>query len=119
MNDKRTTMADLNAEYAAKGWPTIDHRKADYCYQPCRFGLHVCGEHPDGMNFLTVANFPTRGSASARELFDRAKAEFAVADGEDGDLVVDLMLNSDCEEDFTMNRQMLDRLRVLASEPQS
>lgn len=115
MNEVRTTLDDLHKEYVAKGWPPIDPRKPDYCYQPCRFGLHVCGEHPDGMNCLTVANFPTRGSASARELFDRAKAEVAVADGEDGDFVVDLMLNSECEEDFTMNRQMLDRLRSIAS----
>lgn len=107
---------DLHAEYVAKGWPTVDHRKPDYCYQPCRTGLHVCGKHPDGMNALSVANFPTRGVRSARELFERAKAECAVPEGDDGDLVVDLMIDHDCDEDFSMNRQMLARLVEIAGE---
>lgn len=106
-------MSALYEEYAAKGWPTINPRSPDYCYQPCRFGLHVCGYHPDGMNCLTIANLPVRNAAEARALFDRAKAELAAADGEDADFVVDLQIDHDHEEDFMMNRQMLNRLLAM------
>lgn len=105
---------ELHREYVAKGWPTVDHRKPDFCYRPCRFGLHVCGEHPDGINALTVANFPTRDEDSALAFFEAARAELAEPEGSDSDLVVDLMTDHDCEETFSMNRQMLDRLAHLA-----
>ncbi len=106
-------MVALYEEYAAKGWPTIDPRSPDYCYQPCRFGLHVCGHHPDGMNCLTVANVPTPDAATARALFDRAKAELSAVDGDDADFVVDLQIDHDHDEDFMMNRQMLARLLAM------
>ncbi|WP_295228028.1 hypothetical protein [uncultured Brevundimonas sp.] len=105
----------LNAEYAAKGWPLIDPRSPDYCYQPCENGLHVCGFHPDGNNFLTIANVRVRSADEARALFDRAKAELATPEGDDGDFVIDLQMDGECSEDFQMNRQMLDRLMSLAS----
>lgn len=105
----------LNAEYAAKGWPLIDPRSPDYCYQPCVNGLHVCGLHPDGDNFLTIANLAVRTPQEARALFDRVKVEIACTPGEDGDFVVDLQTDGDCEADFPMNRQMLDRLRILSA----
>lgn len=100
----------MNAEYAAKGWPLIDPRSSGYCYQPCVNGLHVCGFHPDGNNFLTIANIKVRSPAEARVLFERAKAELGEPAGSDGDYVVDLQMEGDCCEDFMMNRQMLDRL---------
>nr|WP_313425317.1 hypothetical protein [Brevundimonas diminuta] len=106
----------MNVEYAAKGWPLIDPRSPDYCYQPCENGLHVCGFHPDGNNFLTIANITTRSPQEARALFDRAKAEFAVEPGTEGDFVVDLQQDDGCCEDFQMNRQMLDRLMALQAE---
>ena len=104
----------LNAEYAAKGWPLIDPRSREYCYQPCTNGLHVCGFHPDGNNFLTIANVRARSADEARALFDRAKAELATHEGEDADFVIDLQMDGECSDDFRMNRQMLDRLTSLA-----
>lgn len=106
----------LYAEYAAKGWPSIDPRSRDYCYQPCRFGLHVCGHHPDGVNCLTVANIQTLTREEAIALFKRANAELAATE-EDADFVVDLQLDYDCEADFMMNRQMLDRLVAMGERP--
>lgn len=109
------TMWDkLDTEYRAKGWPTIDPRKSDYCYQPCENGLHVCGFHPDGDNFLTIANVRVRSADEARALFDRAKNELSTPDGEGGDFVIDLQMDGECSEDFMMNRQMLDRLKALS-----
>lgn len=83
-------------------------------YQPCRNGLHVCGESADGERPVTVANFPTRSAAAARALFEQARAEVACADGEPDDLIVDLMIGRDCDTDFPMTRQMLSRLESLA-----
>ncbi len=108
---------ERNIEYAAKGWPLIDPRSPDYCYQPCENGLHVCGFHPDGNNFLTIANYPTATEEDARVLFERAKAELATPPGEEGDFVIDLQIDGSCGEDFWMNRQMLDRLAALATQP--
>lgn len=105
---------DIYAEYDAKGWPSIDPRRADYCYQPCNLGVHVCGQHPDGDNCLTAANYPRRSVSAARSLFDLAKAECAIAPGEPRDLVVDLMVDGDIVDDFLMSRQMLERLTALA-----
>ncbi len=110
----RRLEGDLEREYRAKGWPVVNPYSRDYCYRPCRFGLHVCGHHPDGMNCMTIANFPTRTAAEAVALFEAAKAELAEPEGEDGDFVVDLQIDHDCECDFMLNRQMLARLEVLA-----
>ena len=106
----------MNIEYAAKGWPLIDPRSPGYCYQPCENGLHVCGFHPDGNNFLTIANVLVRTEQEARDLFDRAKADLASPDGEDGDFVVDLQIDGGCSDDFRMNRQMLDRLIAMGGD---
>lgn len=105
----------LNIEYAAKGWPLIDPRRSDYCYRPCQNGLHVCGFHPDGNNFLTIANVAVRSADEARTLFIRAKEELGLPEGEVGDFVIDLQLDGDCDEDFQMNRQMLDRLIAMGA----
>lgn len=99
----------LNVEYAAKGWPLIDPRASGYCYQPCDTGVHVCGFHPDGNNFLTIANFKARSAEQAREIFETAKADLA-GTKEDGDFVIDLQIDGSVEGDFYMSRQMLDRL---------
>lgn len=107
------TWDQLDAEYRAKGWSTIDPRKRDYCYQPCRFGIHVCGHHPDGQNCMTILNIPTRTFAEAEALFQTAMADLAEPAGQEADYVVDLQNNYDCERDFMMNRQMIDRLRAL------
>lgn len=82
----------------------------DYCYRPCRHGLHVCGIHPDGVNCMTVANFPVRSAAAAKAPFEEAKQRFASRDDEPDDLVVDLQRDWDCEEDFVISRQMLQPL---------
>lgn len=98
--------------FAAAPHLGTDPRAADYCYTPCEHGLHVCGFHPDGENFLTVMNLPVLTAAQARALFDAARADVAGEDS-DRDLVVDLMQHGACEEDFSMNRQMLERLALL------
>lgn len=85
-------------------------RKDDYCYQPCQLGLHVCGMHPNGDDFLTVANLPVETPAKARALFDLAKANLASADDQPRELVIDLQNDFDTVEDFPMSRQMLERL---------
>ncbi len=110
----RAEARELEREYLAKGWPSINPFSRDYCYTPCRFGLHVRGHHPGGMNCLTIANFPTRTAAEAEALFEAAKAELAEPEGKDADFVVDLQLDHDCERDFMMNRQMLSRLEAIA-----
>ncbi|KAK0351726.1 hypothetical protein LTR94_023822 [Friedmanniomyces endolithicus] len=84
---------------------------------PCENGLHVCGFHPDGKNFLTIANYPAATEEDARALFERAKGELATPPGEEGDFVIDLQIDGSCGEDFWMNRQMLDRLAALATQP--
>lgn len=104
------------AEYAAKGWPSIDPSSPDYCYRPCKTGVHVCGQHPDGDNCMTVLNLPAPSPAEAIALFSKAKAELAEAENADTDFIVDLMINGDCDCDFPMNRQMLERLRALAAQ---
>lgn len=109
---------EMAAEYEAKGWPSIDPYSQDYCYQPCLYGVHVCGPHPDGINCLSEANFPALNEKGARALFAKARAEFEARDGEPDDLIVDLMIDGDILEDFPMSRQMLGRLR-LALEGQS
>ena len=86
-----------------------DHRRPDYCYDPCRQGLHVCGHHPDGVNCLTVVNLPVRTEREARALFEAAK-QFACAEGEPDDYVIDFQIDWSVEEDFLMSRQMLDPL---------
>lgn len=86
-----------------------DPRRSDYCYAPCENGLHVCGRHPDGVNCLTVVNLPVGTEHEARALFEAAK-QFACADGEPDDYVVDFQLDWSVEEDFLMSRQMLDPL---------
>lgn len=103
---------ELNVEYAEKGWPSIDPRSSGYCYQPCDTGIHVCGFHPDGNNFLTIANFKASSAAEARAWFEKAKADLS-GTREDGDFVIDLQVDSCVEDDFYMSRQMLDRLAAI------
>ena len=107
--------ADLDREYAAKGWPTINPFRRDYCYQPVETGVHVCDQHPDGDNAMTAANIATSSAESAGELFERAKAELAATADEPHDLIVDLMIGGDIAEDFAMTRQMLVRFQDLST----
>lgn len=86
-----------------------NHARDDYCYTPCVYGLHVCGVHPDGENFLTVVNLSVRTAREARALFEAAK-QFACAEDEPDDYVIDCQLDGLVEEDFLMSRQMLDPL---------
>ncbi|WP_336801790.1 hypothetical protein [Kaistia sp. MMO-174] len=87
-------------------------------YAPCAVGLHVCGMSEDGTEAVTVLNIPTRTAAEAHRLFYRAKAECQIAGEEPRSLVVDLCLgaNEHGADDFSMSRQMLDRLVVLAAQ---
>ena len=81
-----------------------------HCYQPCETGLHVVGQHPDGVNCYTVANLTMRNPDAARGLWEAARVAYEVAEGEPHDLVVDLMQNTHHTDDFLMTRQMLARL---------
>jgi hypothetical protein len=89
-------------------------RRADELYHPCSFGIHVCGDK-DGAA-ATFGNVPARNEIEARAMFEAAKAEAAVPDGEHYDLVVDLNLGDDNLhiEDFCITRQMLDRCLAAA-----
>lgn len=84
-------------------------RRANEIYYPCSYGIHVCGDK-DGAA-ATFGNVPARDAEQARKIFEAAKAEAAVSDGEDWDMVVDLNLGEDNlhSEDFCIRRQMLDR----------
>lgn len=84
-------------------------------YRPCRTGLHVCGADAEEIEPVTVLNLPATSAEEARRRFALAKAECAQLDGEDPDLVVDLMIAGDIEEDFRMRRQMLQRLEAAAA----
>jgi hypothetical protein len=112
LDSGQTYTASQALAFAATPPLGTDPRAADYCYTPCEHGLHVCGFHPDGENFLTVMNLPATTAALARAVFDAARAEVAGEDS-DRDLVVDLMQHGACEADFPMNRQMLERLAHL------
>lgn len=91
------TDSAIHADYAAKSWPSIDPKSNDHCYQPCRFGVHVCGQHPDEENCMTVANIPLRDEAEARALFERAKADLADPTAQsDADYIVDLQIDDVC-----------------------
>ena len=85
-------------------------------YRPCAFGIHVCGVSRSGEEPVTIANFRTMGTISAKTLFEGAKEQFASAAGEPNDLIVDLCLGAnEIPEGFPMTRQMLDRLRTYAA----
>jgi hypothetical protein len=78
-------------------------------YHPITNGVHVCGvtyERAESGEFCTVANFPT---TTPHALFDSFK-EYATT-GEDGDLVVDLMIDGDIEEDFWVRRQSVELMQ--------
>lgn len=80
-------------------------------YDPCATGLHVCGiSTTDRDEFVTIGNFPM-DEERARATFDRAKASLGMADDEDPDVIVDLMIGQDRMDDFGMRRQMLDALK--------
>lgn len=89
----------------------------DHCYEPCDNGIHIVGEHPDGVNCFTVANLSTQTAQEARALWDAVKAECEITEGEPHDLVVDLMMDTYHEDDFLITRQMLDRLIRTALHP--
>lgn len=81
-------------------------------YDPVDTGIHVCGfAVDDGYEVpATVANFPLRSAADARDVFRRAKVELFCPDDPD-DLIVDLMLDGSREDDFHLCMQHLNRLR--------
>lgn len=89
-------------------------------YTPCDIGLHVCAINADGEGFVTVVNFPTETKDAATKLFEAVKGECEARDGEPDDLIVDLNTglshpNEGLVDTFDMPRQMLDRLRDIAS----
>lgn len=88
------------------------------CYAPCAIGLHICGMSADETEAVTVLNLPTRTIAEARRLFERAKVECEIVGEEPRSLVVDLCLgaNEHGADDFSMSRQMLDRLLAIAGQ---
>jgi hypothetical protein len=103
----------VNTEAKEEWWPSTDPWSPDYCYRPRKNGLHVCGEHPDGVNCMTVANFPARSAAEAQAMFEQARSECAALPDEPHDLIVDLNRDWDCETDFPITRQALAKLQAL------
>ena len=69
------------------------------------------GRHPPA---YTAADFPLPKSI-ARAVFDKARAELACEEGDDGDLCVDFMGDGDHIDDFLMHRQMLHRLSIICA----
>lgn len=88
-------------------------------YHPCSTGLHVVAINEDAKSevgpHFTVVNLPAIDEATARVLFDRARADLVADDDVDPDLLVDLQVNGDHVDDFPMMRQMLPRLYALAT----
>jgi hypothetical protein len=85
-------------------------------YDPIDDGLHICGisyERNPGGELQTVANI---ASNDPRALFEQLQ-EFAVPH-EDADLVVDLMINGNCEEDFSIRRQSVELIESVWRFPQ-
>lgn len=74
-------------------------------YHPCRYGIHICGETPDGERPLTVANI----SNVPRWRFDQMQKSYGIDDN-DFDLVVDFMEDGNILSDFAIRRQSLDLL---------
>jgi hypothetical protein len=78
-------------------------------YDPIDNGVHICGisyERREDGEFQTVANFP---SDHPRELFEQLR-EFAVSHAE-ADLVVDLCIDGDIIEDFSICRQSVELIK--------
>jgi hypothetical protein len=75
-------------------------------YSPCKNGIHVCGISAAEEEFVTVANVP---GVSERK-FDMLENEYALPEGEDPDLIVDLVIDGDLIRDFGIRRQSLDVL---------
>jgi hypothetical protein len=78
-------------------------------YHPCETGLHVCGIDDDagllcGPHF-TVLNLLFSVDA-VQAAFDAAKQSFSC--GDDGDVLVDLMIDGEAIDDFWMRRQMVE-----------
>lgn len=80
-------------------------------YHPCETGLHVIGFNDDlpfGPHF-TICNVPL-SEAGARSSFLAARSAFEVTEP-DGDLIVDLMVDGSCEDNFFMRRQMVEPMQ--------
>jgi hypothetical protein len=78
-------------------------------YDPIENGVHICGisyRRTDEGEFQTVANF---ASDQPRQLFERLR-EFAVPH-EEADLVVDLCIDGDIVEDFSIRRQSVELIK--------
>ena len=90
--------------------PTLDQR-GDTRYEPCEYGLHLCGFYDDGEGGqpYTALNIIADDADQARAMFEAAKAEAGDTEA-DPDFVCDLMLGGDAVEDFSTNRQMVQRL---------
>ena len=78
-------------------------------YEPCPFGVHVCGINGGETEFVTVANFPR----CTPEKFYSARDSLGDLAADDADLVVDLFENGDVLDDFGIRRQDLPRLKAL------
>lgn len=76
-------------------------------YNPCRYGIHVCGINADETEFVTVANFP--GAKLA--MFESLRDEFSIEG--DPDLVVDFVCDGDLLHDFGMRRQDLRAMTAI------
>lgn len=80
-------------------------------YHACQTGLHVVGfrdDLPHGPHF-TICNVLMSESA-ARSAFMTVRSAFEVTEPE-GDLIVDLMVDGSCEDNFFMRRQMVEPMQ--------
>src|SRR5271166_2969470 len=78
-------------------------------YHPIKNGVHVCGisyERDQSGEFCTVANFP---HGDPRALFEAFREHATTR--EEGDLVVDLVIDGDVEEDFWVRRQSVELMQ--------
>lgn len=80
--------------------------EAGRVYYPPTTGLHICGSDDARNAAITVASFPMEES-KARSMFERLRQEFGDMDADD--VVVDLFVNDDRVDDFSMRRQLVER----------
>lgn len=92
--------------------PLWEPNGEDSYYNPCRTGLHFCGEAIDddaGSQPYTALNIIYNNPVHARLAFERAK-EAATCEQEAESFIVDLQVNDECEDDFYTNRQLFPAL---------
>jgi hypothetical protein len=82
-------------------------------YHPCETGLHLCAIYDDadlpGGPHVTLGNMPLTPGC-AKRTFERLRDRFQVGPDE-GDVIVDLMVDGSTEDDFFIRRQMVEPMQ--------